>query len=197
MFDRPSGTFQSIATLESGGSSDSNLDFTASLSPDGNRIAFASDVDPNTHQTTLGTEIYVYDRNANTYTLASVNGNTEADGDSVRPQSVRTATTSSFRALRPTWPRARPTARLRPTSIILRKYDTARFDRRQRNARQRHESSYLAGVTANGTEVTFGSTATNLVPGDASGKSDVYVVDLAGGAQGAVTEDVNLSPQRS
>lgn len=96
-YDRTDSTIQlhAVATVETAaqltaasGQPDSNIERAASLSLDGSRIAFATDVNPNDGTTPLGhTEVYLYDKNYATdgvgqkFTLVSA-----ADGDSVDPQ---------------------------------------------------------------------------------------------------------------
>src|SRR3954453_23181009 len=43
---------------------------------------------------------------------------------------------------------------------------------------QANDFSSVGGISANGRYVVFGSSATNLVPGDSNGFSDIFVKDL-------------------
>jgi Tol biopolymer transport system component len=55
---------------------------------------------------------------------------------------------------------------------------------------QANESSFLAGISGDGRLVAFESDATNLVPGDSNGTTDVFVRDRKNGT----TERVSVGP---
>ena len=64
-----------------------------------------------------------------------------------------------------------------------------RLDRRERRSGKCH--SYSPSISADGRYVAFASWASNLVPGDTNGISDVFVRDLQTGAITRVSTDAN------
>src|SRR6185437_9737102 len=188
-YDRTTGSYQTIATTSG---SDGN-NWWASMSNDGRYVVFQSDSDAldaqagghaNGHM-----DIFVWDRSTGDITGITENATVHSDGASLRPSISANGDEIIF---------ASDAANLVPgdtnglgDTFV---YDTQNHtfqrlsvagDGTQGNG----DSTLGSDLSFDGTFAAFGSTASNLVPGDTNVTSDIFIVDRSGGGvTGAVTE---------
>src|SRR5581483_5960958 len=192
LFDRQLDTANAIAQA----TATDDL-WEASLSRDGHFVVFQSDQNLDGSDTNGKIDIYVYDTVAHTTQRVSTDAvGTLANDDSIRPSispdgrfvtfaSNATNLVSGDTNGQPdTFVKDLQTGSIERVSVAV--------DGTQGNGDSSLASSIAGGGV--GTFVTFGSTASNLVPGDNNSASDIFVLDRSGGTAGQVTEDSSVTP---
>ena len=179
--DRRAGTTERVSVDSSGGQAD-HVSGWHSISADGRYVAFdsfANNLVPG--DTNVATDVFVRDRVAGTTVRVSLGpGGAQPDHHSFFPSisadGTRVAYLSFARNLVPD-----DTNGVLDAFVVDRtRGTTTRVSVDSAGHEANDGCSYWAGVSisADGRFVVFGSDATNLVPGDTNGKTDVFVHDL-------------------
>ena len=173
--DRRTGTTRRVS-LGSGGSQSNGASVQPALSADGRFVAFISDATNLVPGDTNGlTDVFVRDRQTGTTRRVSVGpGGVQSDGNSQFPALSADGRFVAF------WSQATnlvPTDTNGTADVFVRdrqKGTTRRVSLGPGGA-QGNDSSYDPAVSADGRFVAFSSDASNLVPGDTNGFTDVFV----------------------
>lgn len=183
-YDRTTGDHQTIAT-SSGGDGDN---WWASMSDDGQRVVFQSDLVPNSSG---HTDVFYWDRGTNQITdiTALADGNSFRASISANGNEIIFASDADNLVPGDTNGLGDTFVYDVPSNTI--KLVSAASDGTQGNGDSTLGADISRGGDFHGAFVAFGSTAGNLVtPHDSdNGQSDIFVVDRTGGILGAVIED--------
>jgi Tol biopolymer transport system component len=150
------------------------------ISGDGRYVAFQTDSRLVPEDTTFDTDVYVYDRTTRTTTLASPG----LDGKPANRAAARPAISADGQYV--SFVSAASNLVINDTND---RYDTFVYDLTTRQTSRvsvsttgdqaNGDSRMTPAVSADGRYVAYSSSASNLVPGDTNGSTDVFVHDLA------------------
>jgi hypothetical protein len=173
VYDRKTNTTERI-NVASDGTEANNRSFSPEISANGRYVTYSSFASNLVPDDTNGTEdVFVYDRKTNTTERINVaSDGTEANsGQSLEPAisaNGRYVTYQSFASgLVPNDPPG--------TDIFV--YDRKTNTTELISGTEANDSSFQPAISANGRYVTYGSSASNLVPDDTNGIIDIFVYD--------------------
>ena len=214
--DRINNTTQRVSISSSGTQANGNS-FRPSISPDGNLVVFHSDASNLVaNDTNLVSDVFVHDkRTGQTLRVSSPDaemlllnsGNTQSNGPSYNA-TISTSPAGIFvvyESLADNLTRRSVTGAITPDTnrsqdIFLYDLSTSKTTRvnindsgvQGSNVNPRlNADSYGARISRDGKSIVFRSEATNLVPGDTNGLSDVFVFNRS--VNGAITLDQPLN----
>lgn len=193
VFDRVTDTVRPVAILYSGSPSNAaELASSASMSADGRYIVFASDAEnplvPGGNEPY--SSIFIYDLTTGTIRNLSLadNGGT-ANGDSVMPQISADGLFVTFASSASNLVPGENTGSFNTFLYNLATNSIELVSATAGGLPGNNDSSFGSAVSSDGIIVSFGSTASNLMPGNSNGKADVYIADESGGTMGTVVDD--------
>ena len=205
VYDRQTDTIERVSIASDGTQGNGGSAFP-SISADGRYVAFslvASNLVPD--DTNGGYDIFVYDRQTDTIERVSLaSDGTQGNGSSYSPRSAPTAAMSLFS----------PTASNLVPGDTNGKHDVFVYDRQTdtiervsvaSDGTQGNGNSYYPSISADGRYVAFCSHASNLVPGDTNGATDIFVYDrqtdtierVSVAADGTQGNQLRCTPHRS
>ncbi|MFI7673211.1 carboxypeptidase regulatory-like domain-containing protein [Actinophytocola sp. NPDC049390] len=191
---RPPSGAELVSVGMDGAAGDANSRDT-SVSADGRFVAFASSAtnlvpgEPGS-----GDQVYVRDRQAGTTELVSVNDDrVRADGGALWPT---ISADGRFVAFASSGSNLVPDDTNRATDVFLRDRETDRtiLVTRTEAGDPGNGSGFAPVVSADGRHVAFGSSASDLVPGDTNRTTDVFVYDTTSGAMTLVSHAADGGP---
>jgi Tol biopolymer transport system component len=179
--DRDSGT-TAIASVDSSGNEGDGDSRAAAISSDGRFVAFESAATNLVAGDTNGKhDVFVHDRDDGTTVRVSVDSaGDQADGDSFNPSISADGALVAFVS---SSPHLVPDDTNGSDDVFLRDRTATTTERLSVDSAglQSNGQSADAWISADGSRIAFGSTATNLVQDDTNGAWDVFVRERAGG----------------
>jgi Tol biopolymer transport system component len=175
--DRQTGTTTRVS-VGPGGAQGDNSSFRPSISGDGRSVAFGSDAtNLVTGDTNSRIDVFVHDRTTGTTMMVSRGtGGAQADEDSDFPSMSGDGRFVAFEAVATNLVDVDTNRR---QDVFLHELATGMTERLSLGAggEQGDDDSYDPWVSDDGRFVSFGSDATNLVPGDTNARTDAFVRD--------------------
>ena len=175
--DRQSATTERVSVDSAGAQGDAESEFP-SISADGRYVVFTSDSTNLVHADTNGySDVFVRDRQNATTQRVSVNtGNVQANGDSDYASISADGRYVAFGSMASNLVSG-DTNGVEDVFVRDRQNRTTARVSIASSGLQGDDTSYIPSLSADGRYVTFHSNATNLVPEDTNGFSDIFVRD--------------------
>jgi Tol biopolymer transport system component len=167
-----------IVSIDNNGSQGNDDSYVPSISSDGRYVAFESSAINLVPNDTNGVrDVFVYNRDTNTIERVSIDNNgTEGNGGSysasISPDGRYVAFESSANNLVPG-----DSNNFLDIFVYDRQTNTIERVSVADNGTQSNNNSDYTSISFDGRYITFQSQATNLVPGDTNGVSDIFVYD--------------------
>ncbi len=186
---RPTGLTTRVSVATGGGQANNNSHF-ASTNVNGQFIAFDSDAtNLVVGDTNIATDIFVHNQGTGVTTRVSVGPmGAQANAGSYRPKISADGTTVAFYS---SATNLVPGDTNNKDDIFVHHIPTGITSRVSVSSMglQANDNSKFVSLNANGQFVAFDSFATNLVPGDTNGMSDIFVHDRATGITNRISVD--------
>ncbi len=192
--DRKTGTTRRVS-IASSGKQGNNGSYMPSISPDGRFVAFssfASNLVPNDTNGSFSIDVFLRDRQRGTTELVSVDSSGEQDygsssSPSISPDGRYVAFQSDACSLVPN-----DTCNISDYTDVFvrdRQRGTTRRVSIASSGKQGNNGSYMPSISADGRFVAFAAYASNLVPNDINGRTDVLIHDRQRGTTKPVSVD--------
>ncbi|NND98774.1 MAG: hypothetical protein HKN47_15750, partial [Pirellulaceae bacterium] len=189
VFDRQTRTVQRVSVNDSGVEADNDSDESI-MSADGRFVAFHSSATNLVPGDTNGTDdVFVFDRQTNTIERVSVaSDGTQANDFSGEPAISADGRFVAFES-QATNLVPGDTDSFDDVFVFDRQTDTIRRISENAAGTVGNQNSFEPSISADGRFVTFSAFASNLVPGDTNGQTDVFVFDMQTGLLDLVSVD--------